>query len=395
MTTGMKWISVCGYIFSAAACGRGISSDPGAPSPDATVGETGTLGMNDVTMLLGEDAEVFSPLLAKMSGVNGSGDFVPRDIYARIATSHGDIGNGYDEYEILALRFDLCDRVAPVPCPDGADGSLRVVFQPTAPVNIVTVADVGLHAFYRLPAIDLPVVVSQLRTIARISSIDARVVLGSRSFLSGPATPARETVQALLATYAKPDRLIRLTLMGQDQRTSEPRTVFRGLELHDGQMVDLQIAGVASTEQDISVSGDGSSYQVAPLADAPVGFATTLDAAAFAAAAPGDQRGALDALAAVDNPLLNTQATVQCVSCHVSTYLGNHRASAADIELSGLPDAFHSSHNTRLLEGRATTQPRSLHALSWNDRDIEISQRAVNETANVLDEIERRFPAAQ
>jgi len=104
------------------------------------------------------------------------------------------------------------------------------------------------------------------------------------------------------------------------------------------------------------------------------------------------QRDALDALVATQNPLLTTSSTAQCIACHTSTYLGVHRAQVAVIGLGTLPSRFQSTHDVRLEDGISATTPASLHAFGWLGGDIAISQRVVNETAMVLDEIQQRFP---
>jgi len=388
----------------AAGCGHGVSSHPGDPpdaappedatppidaSPDAPPGpppETRLLGLNDISIFTWVPRMfVEIPQIGKLNGVDTPSDLVPRALFTRLVTSHNDIVAEFDEFHIMAIRFDVCDRIAPGPCPVGVDGSLRLVFQP---VTLAGGADVGLHAFYAIPAAKLPEVVNDLRRIARLADVPVSSPLDLRTFFPEP----RAAIRALLTTYATPAALIRLHVMGQDARTTQQRTVFRGLELKDGQMVDVEVPTVGATQQEVTVTGVDPSYAATPAADSPAGFALTLSSSAFNAAAPADRRSALEALVATQNPQLYTSSTVQCIACHTSTYLGVHRGAVAGIDLRTLTSRFASTHDLRIVNGISLTSEASLHAASWLALDPTISQRVVNETAMALDEIEQRFP---
>lgn len=390
----------------AAGCGPGVSSHPGDP-PDAAVPddasppvdspppvdgpidsplETRPLGLNDVSILLWVPRQIIEvPQIGKLNGVETPTDLVPRALFTRLVTSHNDIVAEFDEFHIMAIRFDVCDRIVPGPCPTGADGSLRLVFQP---VSLAGGADVGLHAFYMIPAAKLPAVVNELRRIARLADIPVSSPLDLRTFFPEP----RQALRALLTTYAKPSALIRFNVMGQDARTTQQRTVFRGLELKDGHMVDIEVPTVAATQQEVTLADADPSYVVTPVSDSPMSFALTLTSGQFNAAAPAGQHSALEALVATQNPQLHTSSTVQCIACHASTYLGVHRGAVADIDLTSLTNRFVSTHDLRIVNGISPTSERSLHAASWLALEPTISQRVVNETANALDEIEQRFP---
>jgi hypothetical protein len=366
-----------------AACGEhGRRPDQDANGGDAAA--TQRLGMNDVSMIL---PTTFAGLFGKMTGIDTARDLIPRALYDRLVTAHGDITANYDDFMIFGIRFDLCNRVAVGPCPEGADGSLRVVFQPMMPQAIA--ADVGLHAFYTIPVVDVPFVVGELRAIAQLSNSGPT---GSLRDAHLPALAGIPRLKALVNTFAVPENLIQLTMMGQDSRTVNPRVIFRGLELKAGQFDDIMIATLGATEQVVELNGTDPSYTVTPVADMPTGFALAMSSAAFGAATPGDQRTALDAMLAAENPLLNTANTVQCAACHVSTFLTGQRAQIAGVDLAGLPSSFLTTRDISVADGISTTNARSLHNFGWMVSSVSISQRVADETAVVLDEIDRRFP---
>ncbi|HEX8113354.1 MAG TPA: hypothetical protein VF516_36745 [Kofleriaceae bacterium] len=382
-------------------CGTGVHSNPGVPPdgppvmvpdgplPDAPL-ETQRLGMNDISIVA---STIFPDVSRRITGIGHTRDVVPRALYARLATSHGDIIDDFDKFMVFGIRFDLCDRLVTGPCPEGVDGSLRLVFQPLG--FPISATDVGLHAFYTIPAAELGYVINELRAVARLEGTGP-MIDGGLTGLHNLSTEGEMRLDALLDRYAIADRLIRLDLMGQDARSSVPHVVFRGIELHDGQWNDIPVADVDATQQDAALTGSDPSYDVTPVADRPQNLALTLTSDAFNAAAPAAQRDALDALVATQNPQLHTSSggssTVQCVACHVATYLAVHRAQVAAIALDSLPSRFQTTHDARITDGISTTTPGSLHNFGWLGPNVAISQRAANETAMVLDEIQQRFP---
>ena len=59
-----------------------------------------------------------------------------------------------------------------------------------------------------------------------------------------------------------------------------------------------------------------------------------------------------------------------------------------------IPGRYTSPYNLSNTTGIATTNDRSLRAFGWLFQQPAISQRVINETAQVLGEMETRFPPA-
>src|ERR1700704_1245594 len=169
----------CWLFAFVSGCGPGGRSTPGTPpphspspvdaSPDSPPLETTPLGMNDLSMFLPQPNAREQPVVAAMDDLltpDGSHvALVPLALFSRLVTDHHDIMYDYVDFQVFAIRFDLCDRLTPVPCPEGADGSLRLVFQAIARSNI-GLADLGVHAFYSIPPAEIPAAINQLRFIA-------------------------------------------------------------------------------------------------------------------------------------------------------------------------------------------------------------------------------------
>jgi hypothetical protein len=104
--------------------------------------------------------------------------------------------------------------------------------------------------------------------------------------LPAAAPPAEYAprLRALVSAYARWDRLVKLTVFGQNARSAAFAWLFRGVELRDGAAERIQIAAVGAREQSILVAGGDTVYNTDPLADAPQGFAISLNGALFAEA---------------------------------------------------------------------------------------------------------------
>src|SRR5258705_5577253 len=134
-----------------AACGGG-SSSPDAGGDAYVPSQSRALGMNDVTILLRRPASPSAPVMMTIAGPAGGAPLVTSALYDRIANAGSDVATPYADFHLIAIRFDLCDRGQPGPCPIGVDGVVRLVLQPILADG--TVFDLALHAFYPIPAGD-------------------------------------------------------------------------------------------------------------------------------------------------------------------------------------------------------------------------------------------------
>ncbi len=354
--------------------------------------------MNDITILLPLPATWSGPpTLARMSD---EGDLVPRTLFDRLVTDPGELLRPYDDFHLVAIRFDLCDRAAPGACPEGLDGRLRLVFQPLrsdfTPTTEAVAADVAMHAFYPIPEARLADVVAELRELSTLggSAPDAPLAVNT-AVTTRPDYAAR--LRGLVVRYARPDQLFRLTLFAQPDTSSSVNWVLRGVVRDGAGYADIAIPTVDATEQRVLLTGPPTlvSYDTTPFADAPAGLEIARSGQAFMAASPDMQKSALEVLAAVDNPAMHSAETVQCVACHVSTFLMAARSTSAGLAVQSLSSRFTSTYDLSIESGMSARNARSLRNLGWLQREPAISQRVANDTAQVLSEIEMRFPLAQ
>lgn len=381
----------------------GLASLAAACSAPREIAEARPLGMNDATILLPLPASLAAPVLASITGAGSNGDaapLVPRALYETLVAAPGDIAPktgqpvAFEDYHVVAVRFDLCEREVAGPCAEGADGRVRLVLQPLYPVESDLLAhDLALHAFYPIPAAELPAVISELRALARIQDAPVGAPLSVSPALSAQPPPEAYAprLRALVLAYARADRLVKLTVFGQNAQSAAFAWRFRGVDMVGGAPERIAIPGAGSLEQTVLIAGGDTVYNTAPLADAPAGFALALNGMLFAAATPAERSRSLEALAEVLHPARHDANDVQCASCHVATFLTTRRAAAAGVDPAAIAGAYTSSYNTAV-DSIITRDARVLRALGWAARFPAISMRVAHDTAQVLAEIEQRFP---
>lgn len=372
-------------LVALAGCGAPSSADGGVDAGVFVPTETRALGLNDVTWLLPlEPLDAGTPLPPPEA-------LLPPAIVARLTTVPGDVVTELRRFRVVAIRFDACDRSTPGACPEDAPGVFRLVLQPML-VGGAT-EDIALHAFYPVPRAEVPRVVDRLRALAALQDVPVGSALRvNEAFRSNAAY--RAGVGELLAPYATAARLIRLTLFGQLTQHAALIWVFRGQQLMGDTFVPIRIPDIDDTGQQVALSG-GSSYDVTPLADAPPGFGLAIADTRFRAAGAAAQRQALEGLAAVDNPLLHTADTVHCVTCHVSTTVLEARAADAGVALDSLANRYTAPAFDLTPLGEPWLRFRTLRALGYLGTSPLVSHRVVHETANVVQDLEQRFPPAR
>jgi hypothetical protein len=372
-------------------------SDGSTPRPDAAPipgpipGPK--LGLNDVAFLL--------PISVAQTW---QGDMVPTPLIDRLARPPGHSSvmdpSRYPSLRVVALRFDLCDRLTTKPCAPGAAGSLRIVMQPFGDDG--EALDVALHAFYPVPSADVPAFVGELRKLASIDPLpfDAPLTVSPRLQSPGtlPAMKYLAGLKELASRYAIPERLEKLTFFSFDVAVSSVQWFFSGLTRKaDGSYDDIVIPTASAKLQTVAIAPGGGgrvNYEFKPASDKPTGTLLSLREESFIAASKPAQEEAVGALLRAENPTLENAETVQCATCHVSTFLVEQRSQLAGYDMTKNPFVFKAQvFNLSTKGGSAAAQGGLLRAFGWFGTEAVISQRVVNEAANVALEIEQRYPA--
>lgn len=255
---------VLAMLIGLSACTPASTSDAGVDGGFVPT-HARVLGLNDVTFLLPlESLDAGSPFPNPF-------EVIPFASFDRLSNGAPVVRTELARLRVLAVRFDLCDRAAPLPCAEDAEGVFRLVLQPVYGVP-ARVEDVAFHAFFPVPRAEVPEVVDQLRALAQLQDVPRNAALQVNTAF-GSNDAYREQLGALVSRYAKATALYRLTLFGQETERAAIVWIFRGEERSgSGGLGPIELPSGLGTSQEVLLFG-GDSYQVTPLADVPPGFA--------------------------------------------------------------------------------------------------------------------------
>ena len=398
-TIGGAGGAAAGIGGSAAGAANAAGGDAGGSAAGGTGGSIPfyPLDMNDVTILAPLPPSSATPVLLRGTDLAHDGTaFVPRVLFDRLAAG-GELGSSavlnaatYDRLQLVAVRFDLCDRHLPGVCPETEDARMRLVFQPLLPDG--QAEDAGFHAFYALRTDEISGAVAALRELSMLAPPQTGALRVSPALGADNPEAYATKLRAFIERYGGETRLVRLTMNAQPQIFAQVRWVFRGVEKKADAFSDMPLVGGNASDISESVILNGSSFDVMPSTDTPSGLLGAIQKSVFDAASATQQRDYLSALAAVENPLIHTAETLACVACHVTTFVTSTRATDSSIDPLTLPARYTSKFELSTNAGEAATT-RGIRALGYNARQPMISQRVVNDTAQTLAEIEQRYPS--
>lgn len=395
LTLGAALLVACGAAVDDATPGLGVNP-PANVQPGGDPGAYVALGLNDVSILVPPPPSGSEPLLRGADSMDDGTPLVPRDLFERLARAPIPESGSmppipvevYDDLQVTAVRFDLCDRNLPGPCEPNADGRVRLVLQPLDPSG--GFADIGFHAFYSVSNSELTALVKEIRALAQLQMEPITSPLMVSPALSAGKANYRRDLRALLRRRTSSSRLVRLTMNVQPLVLSQVRWVMRGVEKKDGAFIDVRIPGMTATTQEVITLG-ATGFESRPLADSPTGILEALDDRAFEAANETRKRELLGVLVASDNPISTAPDTIACIACHTTTAVLHARTNSMGLDAATIPGRYTSSYDLSVTG--TLRDGRTIRAFGWLGQSALVSQRVINESAQVLLELEARYPA--
>lgn len=388
-------VSTLALVFC--GCSSKSSSTPAADPDAGTTATDGAappaarkaLGMNDVSVLIPIPS---SPAAEGSLGATDAGDrgeLLPQAVYDKIPKFGVKPAEGLDyaRMRAVAIRFDGC-----FPMPAGCEPQIRIVMQPITDAG--TTLDSALHLFYRLGEAELGQVVTRLRELRALApeQKDAPLDVSPALLAQGMTGPYGAGLRELVLKFAGEQNLVRMTFFLRAPPRQE-EWFFGGFNRSGDTMTSLDIVGVGKGNQrvDRPLVQDGYKYEFTPAAKGPEDVSVLLSTESAAAATPEARDAALASFARIANPDKYGPDALPCAGCHVVSYVAAATKEKYAQDLATQPDAFKSGRDLTL-RGQAVLTPSSLRALGWFKDQPMISVRVVNETAAVLDDLDKRFP---
>jgi len=293
----------------------------------------------------------------------------------------------YSGLRVVSLRVDPC--FSENPC----FPQIRLVLQGLNAAG-TSAFDGAIHALYNLSPDEFPAMTARLKAVASLAPENAavtRLEVSPALLAQGMSGAYALALRDLVAQYIGGTNLAKVTFMTRAQGGGD-RWDFGGFNLRDFQPSGgFPIAGLAGNVLVQTVRENGGRGGGGP---GPTGYAYTvapgtlrghlesvLNSGAAQAASAAERQAAMDALARVENPLVESPDSVDCGACHLANRIsGNLRTS---FSLSS-PLAYTSAAEATRLIGGAERDSDNLRAFGYFDAQPAIAQRTANETLKVL-----------
>lgn len=350
-----------------------------------------SLGMNDVSVLFPLPSSLSAPGYLRATDQGAHGVLLPRKVFDLIPTFPVVPTEGlvYDRLRVLSLRFDGCGGPR-----DNCHPQIRVVLQPLRDDGLAR--DSALHVFYRLDTAAMGDVVSALRGMRALAPglTDGPLDVNPALAAQGVMGPWGAALRELLLRHLGEQRMTRMTFFLRAPPVQEV-WFFGGVERTDGAFVVMDIVGVGRGNQRVirTDEAQGYRYDLTPVGATPEDHGAVLSAAASARASVEARNAALASLHRVGNPDRYVPDDLPCAGCHLATYVLAEAERTHGITAEGFAADRYTSRHDLSLRGGATDVSSSLRAFGWFNADAMIAQRTVNESAAVIDDLDRRYPA--
>lgn len=371
------------------------STETVAPAVDAGSTDAATtlpsLGLNDVSILVPLPASPADPGTLGPLDSGAKGVLLPQALYDKVPPFGVKPAEGLDfaRMRVVAIRFDGC-----FPRPAGCEAQVRLVMQPITDEGASL--DSALHLFYVLTEAELTKLVPalrRLRTLAPELKSDSPLDVNAALAAQGLDGTYGKALRALVLEHAGEENLVRMTFFLRAPPKQE-EWFFGGLERIDGTFKQMDIVGVGKANQRVNrpVAASGYTYTFTPAPTVPENIQVLLTSEDAKAATAEARTAALSALARIENPTKYGPDNLSCAGCHVSTFVAESTKNDHGLDIAMMPDAYKSTRNlTR--RGAAATTPSSLRAFGYFGSAPMIGSRVLYESAAVVDDLEKRFPA--
>ncbi len=284
----------------------------------------------------------------------------------------------------VAVRVDPCRRqIVPADMPCRAE--LRIVFQSLLPDGAAR--DGAFHAFYVLADDVEDAILAALRALRAERESEPPVPLGvhPRLLAEGVDGPFGQRIAALIATHASPFNLVRVTHFARIG--DAPPTWDFGIRDRVGGRWSASVVPTTTvtTQRMRTISGGRWDADVTP----PLTHED--DPTRLFRVGQAERAAAFNVTVRLLNPRDHSSETVDCASCHLAPDIAIFARETMSLAVGDDPSHFTSTYPLDHDEkdvGEAIGFA-NVHMSSYSGRVLSLSARAVNETATVLEQVNR------
>lgn len=358
--------------------------------------------LNDVSYLMPLPKVIGQDNLLRMKDEGSNGLLLPRQTLSVVPPLSPVMTSAEAEenLRVIAVRIDPC---FPLPTPMACQKQLRLVWQPLEigfRQQTATV-DAALHSFYVLSDSEFDELISDLASWKnkfnpQTQTLPLQVHPAWKT--EGDQSPAFIEFNSIVKKYAGITKLTRITSMVV--RGAGDMWAFAGFEFKDNRLKLFMVPRLDRQSQAfVNFAVPADHFERGMISPQPTGddsfskITTNSDRYQLGETTPVHEETILKELRAmhrIENPHTFNPENMDCVSCHVAlsarSWIEKNRS---DLGLQVIADTLAYKNTRYNLENKSTNvhNTQSLRAFGYFGNELAISQRVINESAAVADQI--------
>lgn len=353
--------------------------------------------LNDVSYLMPLPASINSDHMLHLESTGNRGLLLPSKFLSSIPpltaiNTQDEIANAL---RVVAVRIDPC---FPLPTPQSCQRQIRLVWQPleVGPRHRVQVIDASLHSFYLLSDADFNNLLKDLsiwKAKYKVQTQGQPLQIHPAWAEDGDNSPALSEFNLIVLKYAGLQNLIRVTAMVL--RGAGDMWAFQGFTVNQGKLELLRIPRIDRFAQAfINQTVPSDHFEQGQINPAPAGddsFNNVItDSSKFNSGFEDLLRKELRTMYRIENPKVFNPENMDCVSCHAAQparqWIAGNRA---DIGLDNIWQDFAYKNARYNLNNQSPNlgNTQIIRAFGYFNSDVAISQRVINESAEVADSL--------
>lgn len=356
----------------------------------------GSWSLNDVSYLMPLPEKIESTELIHLQRPALGGAVLPTTVLDKVPLlSMGHTREqSYQTLRVIGVRIDPC---FPLPTPQSCQRQVRLVWQPlemTSRRGLQTV-DAALHAFYILDDQQFTTLLKDLenwKVQYAASTTGVALQIHPAWAEEGARSPALAAFNKLILKYIGVQNLSRVTAMVV--RGAGDMWAFAGFDFVGGQLQSFRIPRINRNSQAfINFAVPADHFANGQITPAPAGadtFNKLMEDSGQMLEKESPLLSEFNAITRIEDPRVFTPENMDCVSCHVA-----HQArqwsvfNRRDLSLQDLWDKTKYQNAGHNLENKSTEilNTQSIRAFGYFGKEVVISQRVVNESAEVADAV--------
>ena len=357
--------------------------------------------LNDVTYIMPLPKSDTNNNLLKIYNNLNQQDLISKEVISQIPklVMAGPQADIVESMRVMSLRIDPC---FPLPTPQSCQKQIRMVWQPIVLGRnyTVTTVDAALHSFYVLDENQFKLLMTDLQNWKKQFAVNTEnlpLQIHPAWKVDGDRAASLIAFNQLILKYARLENLTRVTSMLL--RGSSDILIFSALDIKDGHIKQNSIPRLGDGEafqNFVNRSIQGQQFDRAQMKPAPKDSADDFNFfignILFGQLTEKQLQESMQTALRIENPKFFNPETMDCVNCHVAQpvrewLMSENKNLMNPIDYSNQVNQWEYKNKKYNLDNisfrKLNTQ--QLRALGYMGTDLAISQRTINESAEVAE----------